>query len=177
MNTYVFEHMDAVISPCGRYRYRLERGWPGGTGILVFVLLNPSTADATVPDPTVRRCCAFAAALGYAGIMIVNLFAWRDANPKKLLLARAAGHDIIGPENDAHLREVLRPCAGGTAAVAWGGHAFLKSVLPARARAVLEIMREGGVAPVCFGTTKDGSPLHPLYLPTTSTLRPFELAP
>ena len=66
--------MSAVISDCQRYRYWLERD--RGERPLVFVMLNPSTADAEVDDPTIRRCRRFASDNGYTGIIVVNLYAF-----------------------------------------------------------------------------------------------------
>src|SRR5689334_20041621 len=70
----------AVLSPCGLYRYRLTRRWGDGPALL-FVMLNPSTADATEDDPTIRRCTGFAKREGMPAIEVVNLFAWRATDP------------------------------------------------------------------------------------------------
>ena len=71
----------AWISECGRYRYSLTRRFADGLD-LVFVMLNPSTADADKDDPTIRRCCGFADRMGFGGIIVVNLFALRAAAPE-----------------------------------------------------------------------------------------------
>ena len=73
----------AVISDCKRYRYRLWRIWNGSQSRLVFVMLNPSTADGEQDDPTIRKCVGFAERLGYGGIEVVNLFAWRATDPRR----------------------------------------------------------------------------------------------
>lgn len=88
----------AVLSPCGRYRYSLTRTWDsdpseqekenGHSRRLVFVLLNPSTADGRTDDPTVRRCTAFARDWGYEGVVLVNLFAIRGADPRAVFAHR-----------------------------------------------------------------------------------------
>lgn len=89
----------AEFSPCRRYRYGLYRGWQLGTGFAMFVGLNPSTADETADDPTIRRCIAFARAWGYGALFMANLFAYRATNPTEML----AQADPVGPENDATL--------------------------------------------------------------------------
>ncbi|MFD3920195.1 DUF1643 domain-containing protein [Streptomyces sp. NPDC058595] len=89
----------ALISDCGRYRYRLTRTWGPGPAA-VMVMLNPSTADGTQDDPTVRRCVTFADAWGCGGLIVVNLYAWRATKRAELKLAP----DPVGPDNDAHLR-------------------------------------------------------------------------
>lgn len=47
-------------------------------------MLNPSTADENVDDPTIRRCINFAKDWGYGGMYVGNLFAFRTAYPKEL---------------------------------------------------------------------------------------------
>lgn len=173
---HLFEHGDACFSPCGFYRYTLERGWPGGTGLLPFLLLNPSKATATEPDNTVTRCVGYAQDWGFNGLYILNLFAWMDTNPRGLLKAIAERHNPVGLDNDTYLREVLRRCAGGIVVVGWGSHPFLKSILPARAKAVLAMIREMGITPMCLGVNADGMPGHPLYLPKNRALVRYEAA-
>lgn len=142
--------MSAVISDCAKYRYWLERD--KGSNPLVFVMLNPSTADAELDDPTIRRCRRFAADNGYTGIVVVNLYAYRATKPKDLFLA----DNPIGQENDNYI---------STAALindvccAWGANADKD-----RAAEVVRIIRAAGGIPRCLGVTKDGSPRHPLYV-------------
>lgn len=143
--------MSAVISPCGQYRYMLVRGT--GPRRLVFVMLNPSTADAELDDPTIRRCKSFAATLGYSGIIVVNLYAYRATKPSDLWLHG----DPVGPFNDAHLEWVV---AGETDVVcAWGANAR-----PDRVAHVVALLRAAGARLTCLGTTLSGAPRHPLYV-------------
>ena len=86
----------AHFSRCGRYRYALRRTFPAGQGTVLFVGLNPSTADAHVDDPTIRRCMGFAAAWGHRELWVANLFALRSPYPDALLGA----DDPVGPRND-----------------------------------------------------------------------------
>lgn len=144
----------ALMSPCGLFRLSLTRTWNAALPRLVFIMLNPSKADASVDDPTVRRCIGFAMALGYGSIEIVNLFAYRATNPIDL---KRAGYPV-GEGNDAAiLRAVSR--AGGVIC-AWGANA---RALP-RAAEVLELI-ELWCEPMALAWTADGVPKHPLYLP------------
>lgn len=86
----------AIISECQRYRYVLERKWQPELPGVLFVALNPSTADGQHDDPTVRRCVGFARSWGFGKIVIANLFALRSSHPSVLLI----DVDPIGPEND-----------------------------------------------------------------------------
>ncbi len=166
----------ADISACGRYRYRLWRIWDAATVPLGFVMLNPSTADADVDDPTIRRCIAFAKRDGLGGIYVLNLFAYRATDPRALL---RLGAEAIGPRNDATLD--LIGWDTPSVVCAWGAHA-----VRSRAEAVVQRLRNpGGVlsiatallpraALLCLGTNKDGSPRHPLYVPADAPLVRWE---
>ena len=74
----------ADFSECGRYRYKLWRTWDDIRPVVMFIMLNPSTADATADDPTIRRCIGFARAWGYGGVRVGNLFAWRTPYPQRV---------------------------------------------------------------------------------------------
>lgn len=144
----------AVVSPCGTYRYTLDWVWDAGLPVALFIMLNPSTADATEDDPTIRRCRTFAKREGCGGLTVVNLFALRATNPDAL----TKHQDPIGPGNDTYILRALRRDPEVVIA-AWGAHLFARP----RVAAVAAIL-----APVwqvnCLGTTKGGDPRHPLYV-------------
>lgn len=146
----------AVISPCQLYRYALWRYWESGRPILVFVMLNPSTADAEVDDPTILRCCERARRDGYGGILVVNLFGLRATDPKELF--RHA--DPVGPDNDEAIK-IAAAAPNSTLICAWGNHGGLHG----RDKAVLGMLREAGRSPMALKISKSGQPAHPLYLP------------
>lgn len=137
---------------------------------MCFVMLNPSTADADKDDPTIRKCVGFAQRAFCGSIEVVNLFAWRSTDPKGLLQTE----DPVGPSNTRHLTRVLsqvsrrRPLV-----VAWGepSSKALRSLVAARARSVFF----GDDRLQCLGTTKSGHPRHPLMLPYSTALEPWEL--
>ena len=152
-------HSSADFSSCRQYRYSLSRVWNQDLPIIVFVGLNPSTADENVDDPTVRRCLGFARNWRYGGIVLVNLFAYRSTDPEVLRKT----HDPIGPSNDAFIVSCCRSAA--RVVVAWGIHgAWLDRDLD-----VLSLLSR----PYCFGLTRSGAPKHPLYLAADTRLRPF----
>lgn len=159
----------ARFSPCGKYRYALTREGLGGHGTTVFIGLNPSTATAEEDDATIRRCIRFSKDWRSARYVMLNLFAWRSTNPRGLLKVE----EPVGRENDQAFFDAV---AGAERVIAaWGSHAFLKGILPARAAHVVELLRSARVELYCLGTAKDGSPRHPLYLPADSELRQWRM--
>lgn len=154
--------MNAVLTPCGRYRYLLQRRWGDGPEMAV-IMLNPSTADAEQDDPTIRRLYGFASAHGYSAISVANCYAWRAAKPADMWAAPR--EEIVGPENDMWLGVVatlpLRM-------VAWGNGPW-----SVRADEVLSILRADGRPVFCLGKTAMGNPLHPLYVPAAARLVEF----
>lgn len=143
----------AIVSDCGVYRYRLWRRWGSGAHVL-WVMLNPSRADATCDDQTIRKCTGFAKRWGYEAIEVVNLFAYRSAFPEDVASALRKGRDVVGPMNDTHIQEAVR--AAPLVVAAWGSQHWLGP----RAAAVW-----GRLGPArCLGKTKDGHPRHPVML-------------
>ncbi len=151
--------MSAVISECTKYRYWLERD--KGANPLVFVMLNPSTADAELDDPTIRRCRRFAVDNGYTGIVVVNLYAYRATKPTDLFLA----DDPVGKEND---RFISAAALIGDICCAWGANAD-----PVRAGQVVSLIGAAGGKSLCLGITTNGSPRHPLYVRADQKLIKF----
>jgi hypothetical protein len=145
----------ATFSPDRVYRYLLWRTWDEPRGSCLFVMLNPSTADERVLDPTLRRCLGFAQAWGFGGFQVANLFALRSTDPAGL----RAVEDPEGPENDRHLLEAARAC-GGIVVCAWGVHGEYRD----RAAAVEQLLLPHADL-VALRLTKAGHPSHPLYLP------------
>jgi hypothetical protein len=141
----------ASFSRDGRYRYSLRRAWSDGPAV-TWVLLNPSTADARVDDPTIRRCIGFSRRWGFGALEVVNLFALRATDPK--ILPRAP--DPVGASNDAALRRALARSA--VVVAAWGEHGRLHG----RSARVRRWLPDGALA---LGLNASGEPVHPLYVP------------
>jgi hypothetical protein len=128
-------------------------------------MLNPSTADAQVDDPTIRRCISFAKREGCTELTVVNLFALRATNPRALGDPRRSMAHAIGPDNTRHLCEQANRHDIGIKVAAWGSH-------PATRFRIKEITNIMGPM-LCLGTTKDGSPRHPLYVRKDAPLIPW----
>lgn len=174
---------DAQFSGCGRYRYRLTREL-GGKLTITFVMLNPSTADGTKDDPTIRRCKGFAKDWGYGRLVIVNLYAFRATEPKDMWRYHADGFDTVGEDNDSaivratmearvspanaagksvHIADGHSP---GLVVCAWGkGGTVDKKLLAYHADRVARVAKLVGGDLYCLGVNGDGSPKHPLYMP------------
>lgn len=160
-----------IISDCGKYRYRLSREWDGGTKPCLFIMLNPSTADAEQDDPTIRRCINFARAWGRNELIVVNLFAYRATSPQDMMSV----DDAVGPENMRHVKEAadyvmngyeMFPNGRGPIVCAWGAHGTFMD----QDQTVLGWLQDVQATPLALALTKDGQPRHPLYL--KSGLRP-----
>jgi hypothetical protein len=161
--------LSAIISDCGRYRYRLERntGGPGGF-VTAVIMVNPSTADAELDDATIRKLKGFARANRWGRIIVGTLFALRATDVRVL----AKVDDPIGPDNDDHLRNII--VEADRVIVAWGPRSKLPPRLRNRYLAVLSMLRRFETKPECIGPpAKDGHPRHPLMLPYSSPILPW----
>jgi len=141
------------------FRYAFGRWWgdPDLATTSVWVLLNPATGDTERrPRPTLERCIARARADGFTGLVIVNLFAYRDTDPRNLTSAA----DAVGPANDEVLQVIT--AEGAQTIAAWGAHGRLHG-RSARVGALLD-------SPMCLGTTQRGEPRHPLYVSANTAL-------
>ena len=155
---------DAVLSDDGLYRYELTRTWQPEAYRLWFIMLNPSTADATIDDPTIRRCIGFAQRFRYGGVGVMNLYAYRATKPADLWKAA----DPVGPENDDRLGAMLaaRSYFNVPTVAAWGANAK-----PERVAQVLAM--PGAHRLMSLGLTKAGQPRHPLYLRGDAEMTPY----
>lgn len=153
----------AKFSACMVYRYRLWRRW--GDGDMVnWICLNPSIADHLRDDPTVARLCHRSQELGYGGLFVTNLFAFRATDPKEM----KAASDPIGRGNDAEI--IAASWESALTVVAWGTHGKYMG----RGEYVLELLAEADIVPHALKLSKDGMPSHPLYLPYS--LKPVPLS-
>lgn len=156
--------MSAVISSCRRYRYTLTRTWDGDLPILVFVMLNPSKADAQVNDPTIRRCIRFAADNGYGGILVVNVFAYRATDPEDLPLD---DDEACGELNCYYTVDAFQD---RDVCFAWGAS---KRVDHQMAFDMLRVARTWAKSIKCLGKTASGAPRHPLYVKASQALEDY----
>lgn len=161
------DHPVCSFSPDRKYRYTLWREWADlfgskREGIVMFIGLNPSTADESLDDPTIRKCMGFARQWGYQGMCMTNLFAYRATDPREM--RRQA--DPVGAENNQFLIDVAKEA--GVIVAAWGKHgAFMD-----RAAAVRTLLAFRKIH--CLRRNADGSPEHPLYVPYITKIEPFQ---
>jgi len=148
----------AVISPCGQFRYSLTRKWGDGK-TLVFIMLNPSTADADVDDPTIRKCIGFARRMLFTGIQVVNLYAYRSRFPADI---QSIGWPQ-GEANNDYVREAINNAKleDGMVILAWGANARHHE----HAERMLNNIKLSGVRYRALRLLADGTPAHPLMLP------------
>lgn len=155
----------ATFSECKKYRYQLWRDWGnvvGDKGIL-FIMLNPSIADETINDPTIRRCIGFSKDWGFMKLYVGNIFSFRSTDPKKLKKV----DDPVGPDNDYSLRSMAYDSS--LIVCAWGNHGMLNG----RGDIVRGMLSKAGMPPIyMLRVTKSNQPSHPLYLP--GNLKPSE---
>jgi hypothetical protein len=145
----------ADFSNCLYYRYRLWRRWSLQKGpVILWLMLNPSTADEKYNDPTIRRCVNYSKQWGFIGMDICNLFAWRATYPYDLYTAA----DPVGPYNDSILKQQIR-CAYQIM-VAWGIHGSYRR----RDESIIDLLGDLQKPAYCLGITKSGAPKHPLRL-------------
>jgi hypothetical protein len=152
-------HGRATMSPCGRYRYTLERSWSSLPRYVLWLMLNPSTADARENDATIRRCLGYARAWGYTGILVGNLYALRSTSPRMLDQVAVSGGDPIGPDNLASVRALV--ARASLIVCAWGRAGPVQS---ARFN-VLQLLRPPQTPHILRMNAGDGlDPSHPLRL-------------
>ena len=168
----------ADLSLDHRYRYTLSRSWLPSPyddgGEVIWVMLNPSTADAMEDDPTIRRCVDYTNRWGFNALEVVNVFAYRTPSPKELKQAWKAGVDVLGPENLTTLRQaIVRSCGHEyRLVVAWGAGAPRPYV-----QGLARLIQSVGAHPYCLGMTKEGHPKHPLYLRKDAPLVTWRMTP
>lgn len=155
----------ALVSEDGVFRYWLTREWSPELGRaprrLCFVMLNPSTADASGDDPTIRKCVGFARLAGFNVVAVANLFAFRATDPKTLVNEDARRNlDVVGPDNDFHIHCEMREA--DLVIAAWGA-AETRSI-NARIAVVRAAADDLGKYLWCLGVTKSGAPRHPLMV-------------
>jgi len=158
---------DARFSADGRYR-QLMRRWTGGAfpqHYVLFIGMNPSTADAEVNDPTCAREWNFAQREGFSAMIKANVGDYRATDPKMLL---APGVAAVSADN----LPTIRQAAAGAALIVLC-HGKLNKALAPAGRALVAALLADGRQLWCFGTNADGSPKHPLYLRADTPLQPF----
>jgi len=154
-----FINKTANFSSCRKYRYSLSRIWDKQKKFVLFIGLNPSTADEEMDDPTIRRCSGYAQKWGYGGFMMVNLFAYRTTLPSNLKKVKYP----VGSENDKYIVKLSKKA--DITVAAWGDNGNLYS----RDKQILSLVPNL----MCLKINKSGQPAHPLYLKKDLKLTKF----
>ena len=147
-------NIGAEFSPDKKYRFALWRIWHDDKPLVMFIGLNPSTANERKDDPTIRRVTRFAYDWGYGGFFMMNLFPFVTPYPSMLIKDRLE-------ENDQYLLRTAEKC--NKVVFSWGSFSRLGD----RPSHIMKMFPDAH----CFGKSKSGNPLHPLYLP--SKLKPI----
>ena len=145
----------AVLSDDRLYRYFLCRDVGGEkiAGTCLFIMLNPSTADEQTNDATIRKCIGFARLWGFTRLEVVNLYAYRATNPRRLFEVYAP----IGDDNDQQILDAANRAK--RIVCAWGNHGAV------RGREIRGRLEDAHIPISVLGLTKRGEPKHPLYVP------------
>jgi hypothetical protein len=155
--------MSAVLDQTRTYRYELtrevephtEKAW---TQPVTFIMLNPSTADETEDDPTIRKCMGYAARWGFRELVVVNLFAYRTSSPRTLKMAHAREVDIVGPLNGHFIMNAMH--RSKWVVCAWGNNGTLMN----KGVNTIKLLLANGITPRYLKVSKNKQPYHPLYL-------------
>jgi hypothetical protein len=159
----------AQISECGQFRYWLSREWDAHRPHACVIMLNPSTADANVDDPTIRKLLGFGERLGWGGFIVVNLYSFRATKPAEL---KRAGYPGQTCGDDGHIvrAATLARDSGGPVICAWGANARGMQ----RPEIVRALLKDAGATELrALRLLADGTPEHPLMLPYTCTPVPY----
>ena len=157
----------AQFSSCGKYRQLLTRCWDPALPSVLFIGMNPSVADLTVDDPTVRKECGFAEREGFGTLLKCNVMDYRATSPRKLL------ETGVCPTSNTNLQVIQSQLAVAQQVVCvWGK---LHPKLTPYAAQVVGILKQANVQAFCLGVNIDGSPKHPLYLANKTRFQPFDL--
>lgn len=163
----------ASISLDGIYRYSLCRVWDDSLPLCSFGALNPSTADHQIDDQTIRKEIAIAKHQGFGGFLKWNLFAFRATLPKVMFCYHG---DIVDQFNSrADIIRMIQASNCKTTVVCWGTNSAKRwrDRILERGDSVIRALKEAGIDPVCLGKNSDGTPKHPLYLPTETPFIPY----
>ena len=148
----------AIVSDCGKFRYRLDRKIGEAGPVYAFFGINPSTADASMDDATVRKWNGFAQRWDASRYVVGNVFAFRSTDVRAL----ATAADPIGRLNNDHIKQIIAeadilvPC--------WGDQTKVPSGLRMHFHWMRQVLEAAGKPIKTFGLSKGGFPKHPLML-------------
>lgn len=158
------KNVTVMFDSTEEHRYRLSVIWDVTKSSCLFIMLNPSTADALQSDNTLNRCIGFAERDGFGSLEVVNLYSYRTKDVKELW----ESGQLHKPENDIRVREAIR--TADKIIVAWGNDGARSG----KYRSVLNWIHEAEETPYCLGKTASGMPKHPLFLSMDTEIEVYE---
>jgi len=158
MKTEPVKDSGAIISRDKKYRYQLWRTWDRAADRALFIMLNPSTADATKDDPTIRKIIGFARRWDYGGVIVANLFPFRSTSPALIPIRER----MPNSENISHIDNLILHPRVSIIVCGWGNNGTITPDL--------QYWVDKGTQLFCLGTTLNGEPKHPLYVPYSQPL-------
>lgn len=174
--------MSAYLSECGKHRFWLQREVPEDMWALgrvtrsfpsfvTFIGVNPSTADQSIDDPTIRKMRGFAARWGFHHFNVLNLFTWRATDVKEL--AKHAPAELNTLHGLVALIDGISPASTDMLVPCWGNLQKVPRQLRPRAKEVRQLVLASGVPAFQLGKTSGGDPCHPVMLAYDTPLEPF----
>lgn len=163
--------MSAIISSCGLYRYRLDREVQAEGKVFAYFGINPSTANASLDDATVRKWRGFTQRNGGRKFIVGNVFSYRATDVRGLDRANRDHIQIQGPEHWPTIREIIGDA--DVLVVCWGDSGKVNHNIRPLIKDLLATLVASGKPVLHFGTTKAGDPLHPLMLSYSTPLTPW----
>lgn len=161
----------AQISTCGKFRWMLYRRMKTATDeaagrVILWLMLNPSIADAEIDDPTIKRVMAFSLLWGFGQVYVGNVFGYRATSPRVL----QGIQDPVGFANRTYLK-TMASFAEKTVC-AWGAYHLAGDPYNVyAANAYVAAKSRNGMW--CLGLTQNGSPRHPLYVKSDTALEAY----
>ena len=146
---------EAEFCPASKNRFLLKREWNKSKKKILYIMYNPSKADESKDDPTIRRLINFSKKFDYGGFFVGNLYTFISSNPNKIDRSKN-----ISKKNIKILIKLINSVSD--VVYAWGNNTEEPNFLKKKVK-----------SPMCLGKNKDGSPRHPLYLPSNSKLLKF----
>lgn len=160
--------MEAGISSCGIYRWWLYRCWAVDKPLIIWIMMNPSTADHTKNDPTISKIMRYSKKWGYGGVLVLNIYAFRSSKPENLPQVMS---EAVGPRNDWWIKTMFRYAARKKIPVvcAWGVRH------QNRGDWVRVAADDAGLQLMCLELALNAEPKHPRFL--SEDLRPRRMKP
>lgn len=158
----LFARFGANFSPCRKYRFALWRIWDTSKPLVMFIGLNPSTANETEADPTIKSVIRIAKHNGFGGVYMMNCYPMVSTDPSKLL-TNSYPMEVI--ENELLLVIASQKCS--EVVFAWGNFKVVQDT--GRDQELIKLFPNAKAIAV----NKNGSPKHPLYCRSNSPLVPF----